>query len=455
MNDENNSLSEQLILGEALLEKYFGQDKVLFDQITMEEESHNNRVLKENRGPLSSNIQEKVENLNRFLLAVGYTPKQVIEQHSDQEAALESAIQLIYELIQREQKQKKQQEEWLLSFQQLETKYKHTQRWVEKLQRRIEEKDKQYHVAKTKDERQIRELEQQLQKCMEECTEWKIKTANWEQLQLQFGFELRKKDNEYQRLQQKLQQIMQQHSKVGNNRKGENGISLYGRQLQSSLESKGLCGEDWLEKEAYHMIETCFQDRIQKLQRDNESLQNFIHEIYQKMESKLCYESTHTQNSEWEDEEHAHTPLRWKLELPFEEAKEDIQKYFDEKLDQLLSMGTLLWKKQEIQKTSKRNENQDGSQLASQVAIVHSNESTLYSKDGWKEQNGQSSDEFIYQMEPKDDSLSAFVEDKDESSLHNLNESQETDNIYIPNVERCTLDEANADEEENLDDYLG
>ncbi|GJQ15292.1 hypothetical protein GpartN1_g7083.t1 [Galdieria partita] len=450
MNNESKSFSEQLSLGEALLEKYFGQDKQLFDQITMEEEYNNQGVLKENKGHLSPNLQEKIENLNRFLLAVGYTPKQVIEQHNDKETALDSAIQLIYQLIQGEQRQKKQQEDWLLSFQQLETKYKRAQQSIEKLERKMEEKDKQHNLAKTKDERQIHELELQLQKWIEECTEWKIKAANWEQLQLQFGYELRKKDKEYQRLQQKLQEIMQQQSRrVGNHKNGESGIpAAYWREQKSS---KGLCEEDWLKEEAYRMMESSFQDRIQKLQQENASLKNFMNEIYYKMEQKMVHASIHPQNSKLENED-LHNPLRWKLDLPFESVKEDIQKYFDDKLEQLLSMGSSLWTEEEIQKTTQRDESHDSLISTLQRTTVHSNESTLlYSK----EQNGQSSDsDLLYPKESKEDFLSSYGRDNDETNEYDRNESKEMDNVCMPTFEPCTLNEPKVEEEENLDDYL-
>jgi len=428
---DDKSLWEQH-MGEALLEKYFGQDKQLFDQITMEEEELPNSF-KENRGPLSRNIQEKIENLNRFLLAVGYSPKQtIVEPHtSNGQGTLESAIQLVYELIQREQKQKKQQEEWLLSYQQLETKHKNTQKWIEKLEKKLEEKDKQYNALKMKDEKQIRELERQLQKWMEECTQWKIKTANWEQVEVQFGYEMKKKDKEYQRLQQKLQQLMQQTVKL---KSVESNTSSRTQPLMNS-EGLSVTSKELMEQETYRMMESCFQDRLSKLQKENALLQNFIYELYLKIERQQW--DTRCEYSAY-DHNNFETPLRCKLELPFESAKEDIQSLFDEKLQMLFSKSCIQRISTEERGTLSE-ENLNGCISSSSSPVIDTASPTTHSQNVVREPTTMSSTDKVASVVEED----LYLEKESE---HNAEST-----VSIPTVED---NEEQQQEEEDLDEYL-
>ncbi|XP_073004536.1 uncharacterized protein [Typha latifolia] len=289
----------------------------------------------------AGNLEHCAKYLNQTLVTFGFPAS--LDLFATDPVSVARTCNCIYSLLQQRQRDIEFRESWNEQRQRLQSDTSRLEAKIERLEAQLAAKDRELATLTRTEAKSTAALKAQIEKLQQERDEFQKMVIGNQQVRTQQIHEMKKKEKEYIKLQERLNQVLMEKKKE----------SRSGMEIMNLLQKEGRQRGTWNGKKAdsdfYKMIVDAYEVKKQELMAENSDLRALLRSMQMDMrdflnapnglsQQKLAVNETHDAGS-------PQSPLGGKtdvFDLPFHMARDQIEESLRTKMASIKSRMTQL-----------------------------------------------------------------------------------------------------------------
>uniref|UniRef100_A0A7I4DVZ8 Afadin/alpha-actinin-binding protein n=1 Tax=Physcomitrium patens TaxID=3218 RepID=A0A7I4DVZ8_PHYPA len=280
------------------------------------------------------NLDHCIKYLNQSLVALGFPSG--LSLYSSDPVSTAKTCNCIYSMIQQRQRDIEYREAANETRQRLMSDMSRLEAKMERLADQLSSKERELQVMASKEQKMATAFKTQLEKLQQEKDEFQRMLIATQQVRSQQNHELKKKEKEYVKLQERLNQVVMEKKK-----ESKNGLEMI-HLLQKEGRQRGTWNPKKTDGDFYKMIVDAYESKKQELVAENADLRALLRSMQADMRDSLntsngMPRSGSTGNGSV-DLEPPPTPLQGRtdvFDLPFHMARDQIEQSLRAKMSSI------------------------------------------------------------------------------------------------------------------------